>query len=58
MYSWSIKNGKNQFGDQSIHHAYGLKCLKGKIYINIFYYIIILEKNKIIIYFYFLFLYI
>jgi len=32
--SWSIKNGKNQFGDQSIHHAYGLKCLKEKKYYN------------------------
>lgn len=32
--TWSIKNGKSQFGDQNIHHAYGLKCLKEKKYYN------------------------
>jgi len=32
--AWSIKNGKTQFGDKSIHHNYGLKCLKEKKYYN------------------------
>jgi len=32
--AWSVKFGKVQFGDQSIHHAYGLKCLKEKKYYN------------------------
>ncbi|KAG4101587.1 DUF410-domain-containing protein [Neocallimastix lanati (nom. inval.)] len=32
--AWSIKNGNSQFGDQSIHHSYGLKCLKEKKYYN------------------------
>ncbi|ORX48970.1 DUF410-domain-containing protein [Piromyces finnis] len=32
--AWSIKFGNTQFGDQSIHHAYGLKCLKEKKFYN------------------------
>jgi len=32
--TWSIKNGNSQFGDQNLHHAYGLKCLKEKKYYN------------------------